>query len=88
MELIFSPKAVADIELLKRSGHTAVRKRLERILQSIANTPSEGFAKPEQLKYELAGKWSRELSKKDRVVYKINDDCVEILSILGHYYDK
>ncbi|MDR0866685.1 MAG: Txe/YoeB family addiction module toxin [Candidatus Symbiothrix sp.] len=88
MEIIYSPKALHDIEQIKRSGSKIVEKRFERILLSILETPFEGFASPEALKYELAGKWSRELSKKDRVVYQVNGDDIYILSILGHYNDK
>jgi toxin YoeB len=88
MEMIYSPKALQDIELIKKSGFKATKKRLERILESILETPFEGFANPEPLKYELAGKWSRELSKKNRVVYAVNSKDINILSILGHYNDK
>ncbi|MDR2495539.1 MAG: Txe/YoeB family addiction module toxin [Tannerellaceae bacterium] len=88
MEVTFSPKALKDIELIKTSGTRAIKRRFERILQSILETPYNGFASPEPLKYELSGKWSRQLSKKDRVVYAIKEEEVHILSILGHYSDK
>ncbi|GHV57465.1 toxin [Bacteroidia bacterium] len=88
MAITFSPKALHDIELIKRNGLPAIKNRLERILQSIMNTPYEGFANPEPLKYELTGKWSRELSKKDRVVYEVSGNEINVFSILGHYFDK
>ncbi|OAV71472.1 Toxin YoeB [Bacteroidales bacterium Barb4] len=88
MEIIYSPKAQKDIEAIKKSSSKATKNRFERILKSIMDTPFGGFADPEPLKYNLAGKWSRELSKKDRVVYQVNEDDIYVLSILGHYNDK
>ncbi|MDR0574735.1 MAG: Txe/YoeB family addiction module toxin [Tannerella sp.] len=88
MEITFSPKALHDIEQIKKSGQKAAKNKLERILRSILESPFEGFANPEPLKFELAGKWSRELSKKDRVVYEINNENIYVLSILDHYSDK
>jgi len=46
-------------------------------------TPFSGFASPEALKYELSGKWSRELSKKDRVIYSIEYNIIKIHSLPG-----
>ena len=88
MEIIFTPAALDDLKKIKKSGNNATKKRLERILLSICETPFEGFASPEQLKNNLARKWSRELSKKDRVVYEVQNNTVSIYSLLGHYNDK
>jgi toxin YoeB len=88
MEIIYTPDALDDLKKIKKSGNNATKKRLERILLSICETPFEGFASPEQLKNNLAGKWSRELSKKDRVVYEVQNNTVSIYSLLGHYNDK
>ena len=85
MEIEFSPTALKDLSLIKRSYSNASKNRLTRILQSIEETPYSGFASPEALKHELSGKWSRELTKKDRVVYSIEDNIIKIHSLLGHY---
>ena len=85
MEIEFSPTAINDLAIIKRSHSIVTKNRLTRILQSIIETPFSGFANPEALKHELSGKWSRELSKKDRVIYSIEDDTVKIHSLLGHY---
>jgi len=66
----------------------ASKNRLTRILQSIEETPFFGFASPEALKHELSGKWSRELSKKDREIYSVEDNIIKIYSLLGHYKNK
>ncbi|MDR3287194.1 MAG: Txe/YoeB family addiction module toxin [Prevotellaceae bacterium] len=88
MEITYSPKALDDIEKIKKSGLNSHKQRLERIIKSILENPYEGFGNPEQLKHEFTGKWSRELSKKDRVLYMVENDDIFILSILGHYTDK
>ncbi|WP_229206265.1 Txe/YoeB family addiction module toxin [Dyadobacter fermentans] len=51
----------------------------------MADTPTEGIGKPELLKYELAGRYSRRISHEHRIVYKIVDDTIYILSLKGHY---
>ena len=85
MEIEFSPTALKDLSLIKRSHSNASKNRLTRILQRIEESPFSGFASPEALKYELSGKWSRELSKKDRVIYSIEGNIIKIHSLLGHY---
>jgi toxin YoeB len=52
--------------------------------------PETGVGKPEQLKFDYAGYWSRRINKKDRMIYRIDKDTVtvNIVSALGHYYDK
>nr|WP_315423417.1 type II toxin-antitoxin system YoeB family toxin [uncultured Pedobacter sp.] len=49
-----------------------------------------GIGNPEKLKYDLTGFWSRQINRKDRLVYLIEDDIVTvtIVSALGHYGDK
>ncbi|GHV68089.1 Txe/YoeB family addiction module toxin [Bacteroidia bacterium] len=88
MEIRYSSEAEKDLAIIKKSSSPATKKRLERILQDILEHPYTGFASPEELKYDFAGKWSRELSKKDRVIYNIEDDALQLYSLLGHYTDK
>ncbi|GHT47284.1 Txe/YoeB family addiction module toxin [Bacteroidia bacterium] len=88
MEIVFKPKAQKDREIIKKSGSQVTKNRLERILTDILEHPYTGFANPEELKYDLTGKWSRELSKKDRVVYRVDGEDLNVFSLLGHYADK
>ncbi len=44
-----------------------------------------GMGKPELLRHNLSGFWSRQLSKGERVVYKFDDDSIYIFAIGGHY---
>jgi len=45
----------------------------------------EGIGKPEALKYDLTGAWSRRINKEHRLVYEVNEDRIFILSVKGHY---
>jgi len=47
--------------------------------------PEMGIGKPEHLKYELSGFWSRKLSQYDRVVYNFDEKSIHIFAIGGHY---
>ncbi len=60
-------------------------KRINALLQAIARDPFRGTGKPEPLKGELQGLWSRRINEHDRLVYRIRDGVLEILSCRGHY---
>ena len=87
--LIFAPRAMADFEKIKKSGDQARLKKLRTILEELREHPLTGIGNPEQLRYK-ENTYSRRLSGKDRIVYSIHDDVVEvnILQMLGHYGDK
>jgi toxin YoeB len=55
MEIVYSPTAGKHLEIIKKSGSPATKKRLKRILEDILEHPYTGFASPEELKYDLAG---------------------------------
>jgi toxin YoeB len=62
-------------------------KRINRLLDDIARGGYSGTGKPEPLKGEFAGFWSRRIDDTNRLVYRIKGDTVEILSCKGHYDD-
>ena len=64
--------------------HKALCKLLKQMLR---NDPSQGIGKPEQLRHNISGFWSRRISQKDRLVYKFDDDSIYIFAIGGHYED-
>jgi len=74
---------------LYKSGDKIVIRRIERILNELSEHPFEGIGKPEQLKYEFSGLWSRRLDKKNRLVYSVTEEIVTVfvLSVKGHYRD-
>lgn len=60
-------------------------KKINTLIKAIERTPYEGEGKPEPLKYEFSGWWSRRIDSKNRIVYRIKENSVEILSCKGHY---
>jgi toxin YoeB len=69
-----------------RSSNKALHKNLCRILKEMQrNNPAEGIGKPEQLKHELLGFWSRRISQYDRLIYIFDDDSIHVFAIGGHY---
>ena len=63
-------------------------KKLCKILKEMQReNPEKGIGKPEQLRYELTGYWSRKLSQYDRLIYKFDDLSIRIFAIGGHYED-
>lgn len=63
-------------------------KRINALLKEIERTPFDGIGKPEPLKGELSGFWSRRIDDVNRLVYRIGNGALEILSCKGHYQDK
>jgi toxin YoeB len=47
--------------------------------------PFEGIGKPEQLKHQLTGKWSRRINEEHRIIYDVTDSIINIYSLKGHY---
>lgn len=60
-------------------------KRINSLIQDIERNPFEGIGKPEPLKYDLSGCWSRRIDDTNRIVYRINNDILEILQCRTHY---
>ena len=63
--------------------HKALCKILKEMLPS--EDPSGGLGKPEQLKHNLSGLWSKRISQKDRLIFKFDDNSIYIFAIGGHY---
>ena len=83
--LEFSKQADNDITFHKKSGNKAVLKKLLVLLEELTEHPFTGSGKPEQLKYELTGFWSRRINREHRLVYKVVEGRILIHSAKGHY---
>lgn len=73
------------------SWYTDDKKMLKKIhilLDDIEKNGNQGLGKPEQLRGNLSGYWSRRINDKDRLVYKIDKDNIYVLSCRYHYNDK
>jgi toxin YoeB len=62
-------------------------KRINMLIRDIERSPFAGIGKPEPLKGDLTGWWSRRIDSANRIVYRISDDELEFLQCGGHYRD-
>ena len=85
MEIIISDIAEEHIAYWNETNNVAVQKRITALKNAIIVSPYTGIGKPEPLKYELAGKWSRRIDRKNRFVYSVENDILYIFSLKGHY---
>lgn len=85
----FTEQAWAEYMYWHSQDKKTLKKINKLILEIMRNGPLEGEGKPEILKGNLQGYYSRRINEKDRLVYKILDEnIVEIYSCQGHYDDK
>ncbi|WP_440905855.1 Txe/YoeB family addiction module toxin [Catenovulum sp. SX2] len=85
--LIFEGKTWLVYEQLREKDkklHKSLCKVLKEMLRS---DPATGLGKPEPLKHNLSGLWSKRISQKDRLIYKFDDEYIYIFAIGGHYDD-
>jgi toxin YoeB len=85
MEIVYQPKAIEDLEYWKRSGQKQIQTRILVLLQSIKQTPFEGIGKPEPLKHNLSGMWSRRINNAHRLIYQVKDNEIHVFSLKDHY---
>ena len=87
MEIKLLKQAEMDLDYWIRLGDKAIMKKITILLKDILEHPYTGIGKPEPLKYELTGKWSRRINSEHRIIYSVNGDTAEIyvFSIRYHY---
>lgn len=83
--LVFEGKTWSAYEQLRDKDKVMHKAFSKLIKEMLRDDPSTGLGKPEQLKHNLTGLWSKRLSQKDRLVYKFDDEYVYIFAIGGHY---
>ncbi|MCH4147987.1 MAG: Txe/YoeB family addiction module toxin [Prevotella sp.] len=88
-EIQFTPIAEESLKKFKKNEPAAFKKVIK-LIDELMEHPYIGTGKPEPLGSNRSGQWSRRITEKHRLVYKIEDDrlIVLILSIAGHYNDK
>ncbi len=86
-KLSFNTQAQENIQDLLISEHKLVKKIFS-LIADIQKHPFEGIGKPEALKNNYSGYWSRRITDKHRLVYQINDDEIIIIACKDHYDDK
>lgn len=85
MEIIYLPKADKDLNYWIETGNKAVLKKIAKLTEVILKNPYSGIGKPEALKYQLTGKWSRRITSDHRYIYQIEGDILKVYSLKGHY---
>jgi len=84
-DLQLLPEAIEDLAYWKRSGQKKVLKKIVALLEELKVHPQTGTGKPEALKGDFAGLWSRRIDEVNRVVYYEQDGIIHIASCRGHY---
>lgn len=81
---------IKDLQKHKKDGNQATIKKINTIIKDLETTPYIGVGKPEALKSNLLGFWSRRINLKDRIIYSVDDNIVTVtvITALGHYSDK
>ena len=87
MEVVFLAKAKKDLEYWKQLGDVRIMKRITQLLKDIEQHPFSGIGKPEPLKGNNQGKWSRRITDEHRMVYSISSGRIYIyvFSMRYHY---
>lgn len=83
-KIIFEENAFQDFCEWEKTDKKVYRRIVD-LIRDIIRQPFAGIGKPEPLKHELKGNWSRRIDSKHRLVYKINDDAIFIIACKYHY---
>jgi toxin YoeB len=85
MEVEYKQKAIEDRDYWKEKGNLKIQQKISKLINDICEHPFTGLGKPEPLKYELAGLWSRHITRNHRIIYEVLNSKIIILSMKGHY---
>jgi toxin YoeB len=85
MDVEYKKKALKDIEFWKKSGNKSIQKKISQLIDDSCKHPLTGDGKPEPLKYELTGLWSRRINAEHRIIYEVSGNQINIISLKGHY---
>lgn len=84
MKLVFSEQAWDDC-LCWQAVDKKTLRRINQLIRAIQRAPFEGIGKPEALRHNLAGFWSRRIDGEHRLVYRCSEETVEIAACRYHY---
>lgn len=83
-KVVFDRKAFDHFDYWVSNDIQKARK-INKLLKEIRRNPFEGTGKPEPLKENLSGHWSRRIDREHRIVYKVSEDEILIISCRYHY---
>lgn len=83
----FTETADEDVQFWKKSGQKVAMSKIQRLLVDMQQHPLTGLGKPEALRFDLSGKYSRRIDSKNRLVYDVDESTMVITvhSFRGHY---
>jgi toxin YoeB len=84
MRLVFTETAWADYQWFQDRDRKLL-KRINSLIRDVLRTPYEGIGKPEALKANLSGYWSRRINDEHRLVYRVKDTDLVIVACRYHY---
>ena len=84
MNLNFTPSAWEDYQWWQSKDKKTL-KRINSLIKEILRDPFQGIGKPEPLKENLSGYWSRRITGEHRIVYKVDNDNITIIQCRNHY---
>lgn len=85
--IVFHPDFIQDLRFWLRNDRRLLELVFDRVEETV-RTPFTGRGKPEPLKHDLRGAWSRKLNDKHRILYRVTADSIYFLSGRSHYGDR
>lgn len=85
IKIIYLPRAQEDLAYWKKSGNKGIQQRIGKLIQSIVETPFDGIGKPEPLKHDFNGWWSRRINEEHRLVYRQEEGKIVVAQMRFHY---
>ena len=84
MKILFTPEGWDDYLWFQQNDKAGL-KRINLLIKAIQRDPFDGVGKPEPLKHNLSGFWSRRITAEHHLVYGIEDDETQVLMCRYHY---
>ncbi len=87
MEVVYTDKSKEHILFWKKSGNLIIQKKIATIIAAVQENHFSGIGKPEILKHELSGLWSRRINQEHRLIYEIDEEHNRLVihSLKCHY---
>jgi len=83
-EVVLDPQAIEDIKWWIQQDRKLALKIME-LIEELPKSPFSGKGKPEKLRFNLSGFWSRRITQEHRLVYEVTNDVVRVISCRYHY---
>ena len=89
-EIEYSEEFIEDVQIHRKAGQKSILNKINKLIDELREHPDTGTGKPEPLKGNRKGQWSRRITQEHRLIYEIHEDIVTVvlLTAWGHYDDK